>query len=141
MTNEQYLVLSYLVVAGACLALGLATCAFLRRSFAALATTAPGGRLGRMLRRLFLPGIVLPALAGFLSVSFRSCDVRTYPEIIAHRSYLVAKNLEQLGACLSYLVVAVLVWGFLIAAGFLIVHAQPVGRGRSRPSSKDGWKD
>ena len=122
MTNEQYLIVSYFVVACACLALGLATYAFLHRSFAALSTTAPGGRLGRVLKRLFLLGIVLPAMAGFLSVSFRTCDVRTYPDIVANRSYLITKNLEQLGASLSYIAIAILLWGFLIAAGFLVIR-------------------
>jgi len=136
MTNEQYLIVSYFVVAAACLALGLATHAFLRRSFGALASAAPGGRLARVLGRLFRLGIVLPAMAGFLSVSFRSCDVRTYSGIVANRSYLVSKNLEQLGACLSYVVIALLVWGLLLAAGFLVSRAGASGPGGSRPPSE-----
>lgn len=122
MTNEQYLIVSYFVVAAACLALGLATFACLRRSFATLTTTAPGGRLGRIFKRLFLLGIVFPAMAGFLSVSFRTCDVSTYPAIVADRSYLIAKNLEQLGASFSYIAIAILLWGFLVAAGFWAVR-------------------
>ncbi|MEW6444077.1 MAG: hypothetical protein AB1640_24290 [bacterium] len=122
MTNEQYLIVSYVAVAGACLALGLATHALLHRSFAALTAAAPGGRLGRIFKRLFLLGIVLPAMAGFLSVSFRSCEVRTYAGIVANRSYLIAKNLEQLGASLSYIAIAIWLWGFLIAAGFLFIR-------------------
>lgn len=115
MNNEQYLILSYFVVATMCVLLALATYALLRRSFANLFTTVPVGKLGIFFRKLFLLGLVFPALAGFFSVTFRSCSVSTYKQIIAERSYLIAKNQEQLGTSLLYICIALLVWGLLVS--------------------------
>ena len=115
MSNEKYLIVSYFAVGAACLGLGFLTFGLLRASFGALTRAAPGGRLGHVLRRLFLLGIVLPAMLGFLSVSFRSCSKQTYPAIVADRSYLVAKNQEQLKAGLSHIAVALLAWGVIVA--------------------------
>lgn len=106
MGNEQYLIVSYFVVGAGCLGLAVATYALLRRSFGALSAITPGGRLGGILRRLFLVGIIVPALLGFFSVSFRSCDKETYEAIVGDRSYVMAKNQEQLGDALSYIAVA-----------------------------------
>jgi hypothetical protein len=121
-TNEQYLILSYFIVAPTCLVLAIVTYALLRRSFAALTSVVPGGKLGLIFRRLFLLGLVLSSLAGFFSVTFRSCDKETYEKIVADRSYLVAKNQEQLGTTMSYLCTALLVWGLLVSVGFLTVR-------------------
>ena len=135
MTNEQYLTVSYFVVAAMCLVLGLATFVLLRRSFGVLTTSAPGGQIGRIFKRLFLIGLVVPALTGFFSVTFRSCGVSTYKEIVEHRSYLVAKNQEQLRATLTYLCIALLVWGLLVAIGLLAIRNRAQGSDR-KPHNK-----
>jgi hypothetical protein len=119
--NEQYLIISYCVVGAICVGLALATYALLRRSFRALSATAPGGRLGGILRRLFLIGIIVPALFGFFSVTFRSCGKETYEAIIADQAYVVAKNQEQLSAALFYIAIALLVWGLIISVGFVLL--------------------
>ncbi|MBN1866982.1 hypothetical protein JW916_06785 [Candidatus Sumerlaeota bacterium] len=118
MSNDQYLVVSYFVVGGACVVLALATYALLRRSFFALTRVAPGGRLGRVYRRLFLFGVVVPALTGFFSVSFYSCEISSYDAVVKDRSYLVRKNQEQMATTLSYTCAALLTWGCLVAIGF-----------------------
>jgi len=120
MSNEQYLIVSYFVIGAACAGLACATFLTLRRSLIALTNTAPGGGLGRILRSLFLLGLVLPAMAGFFSVVYRSCDRSTYRAIIADRVYLVAKNREQLSASFSHLAVALLVWGLILAVAILV---------------------
>lgn len=122
MSNEHYLIVSYFAVGAACVTLAFATYALLRRSFAALTNAVPGGRLGRILRKLFLIGIVLPALTGFFSVTFRSCEKETYEAIIRDRSYLVAKNQEQLGTSMSHISGALLVWGLIVAVRFVTVR-------------------
>lgn len=114
MSNEQYLIVSYFTVGLACLALSLLTYALLRHSFFGFTKTIPGEHFGQVLRRLFLVGIILPALAGFLSVTFRSCEKDSYQSIIADRSYLFAKNQEQLGTCLSYMCIALFVWAIIV---------------------------
>ena len=111
MSNEQYLIVSYFVIGTACAGLAYATYAVLRRSLAASTGAIPPGGLGSLFRQLFLPGLLLSALAGFFSVAYSSCDRDTYLKIIADRSYLVAKNREQLGASFSHLALALLVWG------------------------------
>lgn len=129
MGNEQYLIVSYFVVGAICLGLAVATYALLRRSFGALSATAPGGRLGRILRRLFLVGIIVPALFGFFSVTFRSCDKGTYEEIVEDQAYLVAKNQEQLSAALAHIAIALLVWGLIVSIGFLVLGKKKEGGG------------
>ena len=120
MTNEQYLVVSYFTVGLLSFAFALATYLLLRGSFLAV-TQIVRSKLSIILRRLFFIGIILPALAGFFSVSFRSCSKDTYIEIIADRSYLIAKNQEQLSASLSYVTIALLLWG-LILIGLIIIN-------------------
>lgn len=117
MSNEQYLIVSYFTVGAACFGLGLLTYALLRRSFGILTNTTPGGRFGQLLRRLFLLGIVLPALAGFFSVTFRSCERTSYQSVIADRAYLIAKNQEQLGTSLSHVSMALLIWAIIVSIG------------------------
>jgi hypothetical protein len=119
MTNEQYLVVSYFIVGLLSLGFALATYLWLRHSFTAV-TQAVGGNLSVILRRLFFIGIIFPALVGFLSVSFRTCSKQTYVQIIADRSYLVAKNQEQLSTSLSHIVIALLLWGLIILGALII---------------------
>ena len=119
MTNEQYLVVSYFIVGLLSLGFALATYLWLRHSFIGV-TQAVGGKLSIVLRRLFFIGIIFPALVGFFSVSFRSCSKQTYAQIIADRSYLVAKNQEQLSTSLSHIVIALLLWGLIILGVFII---------------------
>ena len=114
MNNETYLIVSYFSIGVVCLALGLLTYALLRRSFGGFTKTIPDGELGLIYRRLFLFGILLPALAGFCSVTFRSCEKDSYASIVADRAYLVAKNQEQLSACLMYICIALLVWAVVV---------------------------
>lgn len=119
MNNEQYLILSYFVVGAMSILLAVTTYTLLRHSFNSLSKSVPGGRLGIILRKIFLLGVVFPALAGFFSVTYRSCDKTTYTEIIADRSYLVAKNQEQLETALLYICISLLVWGLLVIVGFI----------------------
>ena len=119
MTNEQYLVFSYFIVGLLSFGFAVATYLWLRHSFIGV-TQAVHGKLSLILRKLFFIGIILPALVGFFSVSFRSCSKETYAQIIADRSYLVAKNQEQLSTSLSYIVIALLLWGLIILGAFII---------------------
>jgi len=125
MTNERYLIVSYFVCAALAIALGLLAYLYLRRPFAGVADAAPGKSLPSMLKRLFPCGLVLPALFGFVSVSYRSCDRTTYSEIVASRSYLVAKNQEQIASILLSILVAVLFWNLV---GLLILRFAHGGR-------------
>ena len=134
MTNERYLIASYFVCAALAIALGLLAYLYLRRPFAGVADAAPGKSLPSMLKRLFPCGLVLPALFGFVSVSYRSCDRTTYSEIVASRSYLVAKNQEQIASILLSILVAVLFWNLV---GLLILRFANGGRDESKVRQLD----
>lgn len=114
MTNDTYLVVSYFICAALSIALGTAVYLFLRGPFAVVADAAPRKHLRSILKRLFAIGLLLPALLGFVSVSYQSCNRQTYAKIVESRSYLVEKNQEQISATLLSVVVAVLVWDAVI---------------------------
>ena len=114
MTNDTYLVVSYVVCAALSIALGTLVYLFLRRPFAVVADAAPRKNLCSILKRLFPIGLLFPALLGFVSVSYQSCDRQTYAKIVESRSYLVQKNQEQISSTLLSIVVAVLVWDVVI---------------------------
>jgi hypothetical protein len=93
----------------------------LKNSLEATANGLLSKRLAEIIKRLFFLGILLPALFGFFSVSFRGCPRDTYQEIIAERSYLVAKNQDQLSSSLYNIAIALLIWGIIILAGIVAV--------------------
>ena len=113
MTNDQYLIVSYFVCAAISVAAGILVYLYLRRPFAAVADAASGKHLPSLLKRLLPCGLVFPALLGFLSVTYQSCNRTTYTEIVESRSYLVTKNHEQISAILFYVLVAVLFWNLI----------------------------
>ncbi len=129
MTNERYLIGSYFV--GAVLSVGLGTLVylFLRRPFGGVADAAQGKRLSSMLKRLLPWGLLLPALLGFVSVSYQGCGRTTYEEIVQSRSYLVEKNQEQISSVLLYTLVAVVFWDVIVL--LILKHAQN-GRNESQ---------
>jgi len=114
MTNDTYLVVSYVVCAALSIALGTLVYLFLRRPFAVVADAAPRKNLRSILKRLFPIGLLFPALLGFASVSYQSCGRQTYAKIVESRSYLVQKNQEQISSTLLSIGVAVLVWDVVI---------------------------
>lgn len=114
MTNEQYLIVSYFIVAVVSAALAFLVYLLLRRSFIGVTETLRKKHLNAPLRRLFPLGLLLPALLGFVSVSYRSCDRDTYEKIVQSRSYLVAKNQEQIATALLAILIAVLLWNLVV---------------------------
>jgi hypothetical protein len=114
MTNDTYLIVSYVVCAVLSIALGTLVYLFLRRPFAVVADAVPRKHLRSILKRLFPIGLLFPAFLGFVSVSYQSCDRKTYTKIVESRSYLVQKNQEQISSTLLSIVVAVVVWDVVI---------------------------
>jgi len=113
MNNEQFLIFSYFIVSAGVMAIALAVYAYLHRPLAGITRTFRNTHLGLVLKKLFPVGLVLPALAGFLSVDYYGCD-RNYAQIIADRSYLINKNQEQISTACLFLLVALLVWGVIV---------------------------
>jgi hypothetical protein len=124
MSNEEYLIVSYFFVGGLSIVIGLAAFACLRRPLAGLAGTFTNKNLACNLKKLFPAGLVLPALAGFLSVSYRSCN-QSYESIVANRSYLVGKSQEQLSAICLSLLLAILAWDVVILLNLITRRKEP----------------
>ena len=114
MTNSEYLVVSYFVCAALSIAVGTLVFLLLQRPFVDVVEAASRTHLSSVLKRLFPVGLLLPALLGFSSVSYQSCDRTTYESIVKSRSYLVERNQEQISSILLYIVVAVLAWDVVI---------------------------
>ena len=122
MTNDHYLILSYFVCATLSVVLGTLAYLFFRHPFAALATATSQNRLRSALKRLFPLGLVFPAVLGFVSVSYISCNRTSYEEIVQSRAYLFSKNQEQISSILLSIVTAVLVWDVVII--FVLKYVQ-----------------
>ncbi|MCJ7773275.1 MAG: hypothetical protein MUP22_09100 [Desulfobacterales bacterium] len=129
MANEQFLIVLYIIIGLLSLGFAILTYIWLRGSFDEI-MNAVSDRLSVILKRLFFIGIVLPAMAGFFSVSFRSCSKQTYANIIADRSYLIAKNQEQLSTSLTYIVIALFVWGVIVLGALMVGRSHKVKKAR-----------
>lgn len=113
MTNDQYLIVSYFVVAAMTIAFAGATWLYLRRSFGGITQTLWPGNLSRIQKAMFPAGLFFPALLGFVTVSYRGCG-KSYEEIVKERSYLVQKNQEQISSILLWIAAALLFWDFIV---------------------------
>ena len=110
MTNERYLVVSYLGVVAIVTLIAVGCFLALRRSFAQLTQLVSTTHWARILRASFPLGILLPVLGGLLSVQFVSCARTSYAGVVADRGYMMLKNQEQLLTALQYLLITLLVW-------------------------------
>jgi hypothetical protein len=127
MTNDRYLIVSYIVVAAISLVCGLVVFVSLKRTFEDSLKYFAGRKLGSLLKRLFPVGIIVPALLGFVSVAYEDCEIRTYEGVVRDRGYLIQKNHEQLSSVCLMLLIAVIFWDVLI------IVVQKYGRGRTAP--------
>jgi hypothetical protein len=114
MSNEHYLIASYFASAAASIALGTVVYLYLQRPFGEIAETASKKGFAAILKKVFPFGLFFPALMGFISVSYVSCNHETYEKIVQDRKYLVERNQQELSATLLFLVVAILVWNLLL---------------------------
>lgn len=126
MTNERYLIVSYFVVAALAVAVAWATWLYLCRSFLGITHTLSKGNLSRVLKAIFPAGLFLPALLGFISVSYYGCSM-SYDKIVKDRSYLIHKNQEQISSILLWIAGALLFWNLIIvlALRFARTSSQP----------------
>jgi len=115
MTNERYLQISYFVVLACSLGLGLLVYGFLRVPFRRVCEKS-GSRLAPVVSKFFLVGIVGPAMLGFCSVSYFSCNKTTYPAILEDLGYLVEVNQSQLQWAMLDVIVALIIWCLIVFA-------------------------
>lgn len=128
MGNEEYLILSYFIVAFLCLLVSSAVYLSLRRSFTALVSVLPTRGLSTILKKTLFLGLVLPALLGFCTVSFKGCSVKTYDQVVEKRSYIVEKNQEQFSSSLQHLTYALFGWSLLVLGTLLLIRKDDATR-------------
>lgn len=130
MSNENYLIISYFVIFFISLGLGIITFRILKSPVFSITRN---NKLGKFIRKVFPIGIILPALIGFLSVSYKTCDVDTYQKIIKNRSYIIGKNQEQLSKTFDYIVIALVIWMLVIMIYFFYKKGIPQSHKSKRP--------
>jgi hypothetical protein len=120
MSNDTFLIVSYFGVAALCAGIGVATFVYLRREFGMAAKEAVGDRFARVLEVLFPPGIILPALAGFLAIEYQSgCHSKSYQQIVSDKGFLISINKLQVSSAFAYVVYALGAWLVIILLGAL----------------------
>jgi hypothetical protein len=114
MTNEQYLITSYFIVAGGSVVAGAVTALILRGPLrkAVAWIAAP---VGRFLGRGFVAWILLAAMLGFLSVSYSDCSHGTYQSIVQDPEHMVKVTHSQVSAIFQYLLIALMAYSLGLA--------------------------
>lgn len=114
MTNEQYLIVSYFVVAGGSVVAGAVTALALRGPLrkAVAWIAAP---VGRFLGRGFVAWTLLAAMLAFLSVSYFDCGHSTYQSIVQDRGHMVKVTHHQVETILQWLLVALMAYSLGLA--------------------------
>jgi hypothetical protein len=120
MTNEQYLIVSYFLVAGGSVAAGAVTALILRgplrKAIAWIAAPA-----GRFLGRGLVAWTLLAAMLGFLSVSYFDCGHKTYDSIVQDRDHMVQVTHSQIQTIFLWLLIALMAY----ALGLAVMLALP----------------
>jgi H+/Cl- antiporter ClcA len=111
-TNEQYLHVSYFAAAIGGVALATLTAALLASANRQATQGRILPRLGKFLRRVLPPWLILTLLLGFMSVSYMEC--RSYSEVVADRSYLVDKTQQQIHRMAIYLAIALMAYAAVL---------------------------
>jgi hypothetical protein len=123
MSNETYLIVSYLAAGLLCFLFGWGACLWLRRSVDGIADAVPQRKLGDLLRRSFPISLVLFVLTSFFSVSYYGgCGRRPYEKIVSDRDYITQVNQQQLSKSLDSLVLSVGIWGAIILLGLVAIR-------------------
>jgi hypothetical protein len=115
MSNETYLIAAYFVVSAICLAISVAAYRWLRRPMQATADSLLRENWGKIIRRGFPLSMVLFVLCACLSVSYYGCEGKEYSDIVKDRSYITAKNAEQISKSLDAVVRSVALWSVILA--------------------------
>jgi hypothetical protein len=132
MTNDSYLIVSYFSMVAIGISVAGVTWAYLRRPLGGIARSLSNGNISRILKAGFPAGLIIPALLGFVSVSYTSCGHYSYEQIVSDRSYLIQKNHEQICSILYWIVAALLFWDFVILFIFKLSRANGIADGESR---------
>lgn len=120
MSNETYLIVSYFAVGMLCLGLALAASRWLRRPAEGIADSLPHESWKKFIRRAFPLSTVLFVLSSCLSVDYYGCGMKNYQGILADRSYIVARNAEQISKALQAIIWSVGVWSIILVVALRV---------------------
>jgi len=113
MSNEHYLLVSYVAAAGLGLAAAVGTALILAGPHREV-TGGPPRRLGRLFRRLFPPWLVLAVAFGFVSVSYIDCEHGNYEAVVGDRDHLYEKSREHVRWMAGSLAASLFMYGFAL---------------------------
>ena len=119
MSNEAYLIASYFITGVLCLLLSLAAYLWLRRPTKGIADSLPHAKWGKIIRKTFPLSTILFVLSSFLSVNYYGCQQKKYSDILNDRSYITAKNSEQISQSLNAILWSVGGWSVVLAVALL----------------------
>jgi hypothetical protein len=117
MSNETHLVVSYFSVGVVCLGIALLAYLWLRQPTMGIAHSLPQENWRKVIRKAFPLSTILFVLASCLSVNYYGCAQKNYDQIVSDRSYIAAKNSEQISESLDAVVWSVAVWSIVLAVG------------------------
>ena len=121
MTNEQFLYITYFGSAAGGIALAVITAVILARPHRQATESQFLPKLGKFLRCVFPPWLIIAVLLGFMSVSYTEC--RSYAEIVGDRDYMVDKTQEIVYRMAFCLAIAVLAYALVLIL-FLLARAR-----------------
>ena len=113
MTNEQFLYILYFGAGGGGLALVVVTAIALARPNRQATDSAVLPQLGKFLRRVFPPWLILTVILAFISVNYMEC--RSYSEVIGNREYIVDKMQQQVYRMAIGLSIALMTYAVILA--------------------------
>lgn len=113
MSNERYLVISYLVFAVVCLGLGVLVHLILRKPFAAI-VDATVGTHSYLVKRALTVTLTAAGVLGFLGYSYNQRECVSYEQVIQNRQTLVDANVHQVQGASYWIAFAVIAWGVVV---------------------------
>ena len=89
--------------------------------------------LGRFLRRLLPPWLILAVLFAFMATSYMDCSHHSYEDVVNDRLHMEDVTRSQATGMLAFLSVSLLAYGLVLTVALAVSHRkQPEGSGESR---------
>ena len=135
MTNESYLYVSYFAAALGGIAAALLTAALLRPAICQAFADAMAP-LGRLLRRVLPPWLILAVLFAFMATSYMDCSHHSYEDVVRDRPHMEDVTRSQATGMLAFRSVSLLAYGLALTVALAASH-----RKQSEGSGESGSKE
>ncbi len=119
MTNDEYLVVSYIAARDLGI-ITVVTIALLMRRPLRLAVVGLAGRIGLIARRVFPIWLMLLVLFAFMSVSYLDCSHHNYQQVVAEKDYLVERTCLQTEHMMLWLAIGILAFSMALSVMLLV---------------------